>query len=552
MRVLIVDDQAANRVLLSDMVRGFGYQCVTVNSGTDALAAYARFLPDLVLLDVLMPGLSGLQTAPKLKALAGEVHLPIIFITALDEQDTLLACLEAGGDDFISKPFEAVVLEAKLRAHLRTRELSISLSEKNKALAYHSSRVDREHQIVEHIFQNSLTQNYLDYPNLHTYLSPMSMFNGDVLLAAPGPLGNMYILLGDFTGHGLSAAVGALPTSQTFFGLAEQGVSVGEIARAINQRLHRLLPADMFLATLIVELSASGERLTYWNGGIPPAMLLGADRQAWAALQPQHLALGILADKDFDSRVSTLRVSPDDSLLLYTDGLTELPAGDGMLGADGLRELLQSCENMGELTAAVQHLMLGRAQQDDISMAWLRCKPTGLTPQSDNAVPTILPFAVRIKLQIDEIRQQDPVNQIVRAMAHIPGFSSVKSALFTILQEAYSNALEHGLLQLDSDMKATPDGFERYYQLYQERLQALQEGWIELYISFDNRTRQLHIRVTDSGQGFCQSKTALDESEDEGFGRGVQLIRQLTSELQWRDGGRTLECILPLFASSAC
>ncbi|RUO28844.1 hypothetical protein CWE12_11080 [Aliidiomarina sedimenti] len=546
MRVLIVDDQAANRLLLSDMVRGFGYQCLTVNDGADALAVYPRFTPDLVLLDVLMPGLSGLATAPKLKQLAGEVHLPIIFITALDEQETLLQCLEAGGDDFISKPFEPVVLEAKLRAHMRTRELSSSLAEKNKALAYHSSRIEREHQIVEHIFQNSLAHNYLDYPNLHTYLSPMSMFNGDLLLAAPGPLGNIYVLLGDFTGHGLSAAVGALPTSQTFFSLTEQGASVGEIVREINKRLHHLLPTDMFLAALVVELSASGERVSYWNGGIPPAVLLGADQRAWAALQPQHLALGILTDNEFDSRVSSLRVSPDDSLVLYTDGLTELPAEQGMLGVDGVRELLQGCTNMGELTAAVQRLMIGRKQRDDVSMAWLRCRPTGLKPRQDNTTPSGIPFEVKIRLHSEDIQQLDPVNQIVRDLSHIPGFGLVKSQLFTVLQEAYSNALEHGLLQLDSSLKSTPEGFEQYYQLYQERLQALQHGWIEFGIEYCPARRYLKLRVTDSGAGFSHAELVAEEPTDDGFGRGLQLIRQLTSELCWNDNGRTVECILPM------
>ncbi|MCL5050453.1 MAG: fused response regulator/phosphatase, partial [Firmicutes bacterium] len=226
MRVLIVDDLDSNRLLLSDMVSGFGYQCLSVDDGESAIAAMPIFQPDIVLLDVLMPGRNGLDTAPILKDLAAGVHLPIIFITALDDQQTLINCLAAGGDDFISKPFASVVLEAKLRAHYRNRELNMSLAEKNKALAYHSSRVEREHQIVEHIFQNSLARNYLDYPNLHTYLSPMSMFNGDVLLAAPGPLGNMYIFLGDFTGHGLSAAVGALPISQTFFRMADEGAAV--------------------------------------------------------------------------------------------------------------------------------------------------------------------------------------------------------------------------------------------------------------------------------------------------------------------------------------
>lgn len=554
MRVLIVDDLDSNRLLLSQIVSDFGYQCLSVNDGTQAIQAMSQFEPDIVLLDVLMPGLNGIDTAPKLKQIAGEVHLPIIFITALDDQETLLRCLEAGGDDFISKPFASVVLEAKLRAHFRNRELSKSLAEKNRALAYHSSRVEREHQIVEHIFQNSLASNYLDYPHLHTYLSPMSMFNGDLLLAAPGPLGNLYLFLGDFTGHGLSAAVGALPTSQAFFSLAETGASVGEIVREINKRLHDLLPTDMFLAGLLIELSASGGRVSYWNGGIPPGLLIDAEKKLHSVLAPQNLALGILHDDEFDSRVATLKVSHSDSLLLFTDGLVELSEAQGMLGREGLRKLVADADNMAQLTALVQHKLSGRPQRDDVSMAWLRCKPTGLARKGAKATLSPLGFELNLRLDAQDIKCQDPVNQVVRNLAMIEGIANYKSQLFTVLQEVYNNAVEHGLLKLDSELKLSSEGFERYYQLHQQRLQQLEQGWIELHLSYQPKKRSLLIRVSDSGDGFCEvsSRAQADQRAqmESGFGRGLRLVEELTERLEWQDNGRTIECVLPLYPAT--
>lgn len=547
MRVLIVDDQAANRVLLSDMVSGFGYPCLSVDNGLQALAVVDRFRPDIVLLDVLMPGMSGLQTAPELKAGAATAHLPIIFITALDDQKTLLQCLEAGGDDFISKPFEPVVLQAKLRAHFRTRELSQSLVEKNQALAYHASRVEREHQIVEHIFQNSLTQNYLDYPHLQTYLSSLSMFNGDLLLAAPGPLGSMYFLLGDFTGHGLSAAVGALPTSQTFFSMAESGAAVGEISRAVNQRLHQLLPNDMFLAAAILEVSASGERITYWNGGIPPALLLRGDGSVSAELRPQHLALGILGNTQFDSGVSVLRVANDDSLLLYSDGVTELPCDGALLGFDGLARLVQESQSsMALLTQKIQSLMQQHEQRDDITLAWLRCRPTGIRPRPDHSQPSPLSFSILIELDADDIRHQDPVNRLVRDLAHVEGFARFKAQIFTVLQETYNNAVEHGLLALNSALKQGPDGFERYYEEYERRLRSLEQGSIRIRIDYKAKPGTLHIQVTDSGPGWqVQPQPELSNTE-ETFGRGLRLVNELATQMNWSDDGRSIECVLEL------
>lgn len=132
MKVLIVDDQPANQVMLSGLIKRFGHQVTCADNGIEAIDIFASLAPDVVLLDVMMPVMDGFQTAPRLKALSGDVHLPILFITALDDQETLLKCLEAGGDDFISVPFEPVVLQAKLNAHARVRELSYSLKGKMK------------------------------------------------------------------------------------------------------------------------------------------------------------------------------------------------------------------------------------------------------------------------------------------------------------------------------------------------------------------------------------------------------------------------------------
>jgi DNA-binding response OmpR family regulator len=113
-----------------------------------------RLNPGLVLLDVIMPDLNGYEVAPLLKAIAGDIYLPIIFITALEDKASLVRCLEVGGDDFVGKPFDKVILAAKNRAHSRTRLLSKKACEENQQLIYYRNSVEREHGIVEHIFSN--------------------------------------------------------------------------------------------------------------------------------------------------------------------------------------------------------------------------------------------------------------------------------------------------------------------------------------------------------------------------------------------------------------
>ena len=119
----------------------------------------------------MMPVMDGLATAKRLKQLSGDIHLPILFITALDDQKTLLECLDAGGDDFISTPPEPIVLQAKLDAHARVRELSFKLKEKNEVLAYHSNRMEREQNVVSHMLSNALLENELTFDFLHLLVS---------------------------------------------------------------------------------------------------------------------------------------------------------------------------------------------------------------------------------------------------------------------------------------------------------------------------------------------------------------------------------------------
>ena len=132
LKILVVDDQNINRTILTRSLELHGHSVVTAANGQEAIEQYALESPDIVLLDVIMPVMDGFETAPRLKALSPTVYLPIIFLTALDDQNSLRECLEVGGDDFLSKPFDQVILAAKIEAHARTRELSIKTFQQKK------------------------------------------------------------------------------------------------------------------------------------------------------------------------------------------------------------------------------------------------------------------------------------------------------------------------------------------------------------------------------------------------------------------------------------
>ena len=123
-KILAVDDDRVNLRILGGILRGEGYALTEAASGEQAIEAYAKILPDLVLLDVMMPGIDGFETCRQLRQIYGDKCAPVIFITAKSESDDVVEGLGAGGVDYLPKPFQPKEVLARIRSHLQNRILS--------------------------------------------------------------------------------------------------------------------------------------------------------------------------------------------------------------------------------------------------------------------------------------------------------------------------------------------------------------------------------------------------------------------------------------------
>ncbi len=540
MRILIVDDESLNRFLLSHMLEEAGYNdCYEAESGHEALRLAERIKPDLVLLDVVMDDMDGFEVAPKLKQLAGDIYLPIIFITALDDQESLARCLEVGGDDFASKPFDKMILTAKIRAHARTRLLSKKASEQNQELVYYRNAVEREHAIVEHIFKNALTisqsvSHFFDYR-----LAPASSFNGDLFLIEPSPTGGIYFLMGDFTGHGLASAIGALPVTRAFQAMSEKGISVSEMASTINNTLLKLLPGDMFFASVIVEIGNSGTQFNIWHGGMPDMLLVAPDGQIRKRFESMHMALGILEADEFEDDVEHFEGEFGDRLVGYSDGVVELTnAQEKMLGEEALVKWITSQPdiNVQALEQKIDKFRGTAEQLDDITLVSYTCQ--SLDSLKSNHAVCLVPFDITVDLDAELLKTIDPIHELIIMVSSQNGMQGIRSDFSTVLSELYNNALDHGLLQLDSAMKKSTDGFFEYFEARLEKLAQLHDGNISIHVSYEPDSKTLELTVSDSGPGFdvanlCKTK------ETDSFGRGILLVKELCQNVTYTDGGST-------------
>lgn len=133
-RILVVDDEETNVRLLETLLHAEGYATLSAGNGHDALAIAAAETPDLILLDIMMPGMDGFETVARLKADPRTQPVPVIMVTALDDRDAKLRALEAGAEEFLSKPIDRPDLRVRVRNLLRLKEYGDFLADHNRVL----------------------------------------------------------------------------------------------------------------------------------------------------------------------------------------------------------------------------------------------------------------------------------------------------------------------------------------------------------------------------------------------------------------------------------
>jgi len=370
LRILAVDDTPANLVLLEAVLSNAGHSVILAKSGEEAILSYQAARPDLVLMDVMMPGMDGIETTRRIRKLDTTHWVPIIFISALSHRDDMVRGLEAGGDDYLGKPVDILLLLAKINAMQRISALEEKLRKSNALLdAYrHNSEreLDMARELLEHMVKGASTA----LPGVELWLQPAANLGGDLLITQKCSSGVEYLLLADAMGHGLSAAMPLVPLVQVFSGMTRVYKPVHEIVREMNMKLSRLLPVGNFVAVTLISLDRANRKLEIWNGGNPPVLLADRNGNAISRLSPRHVSLGILQDDSFDDSTESFRWSDKSYLVLYSDGLADAVNARGkQFGEEGIISALQCCRSHQCLKVAIAAHLGGQGTTDDISVA---------------------------------------------------------------------------------------------------------------------------------------------------------------------------------------
>lgn len=551
LKILIADDSGPDRMILTSIVRQQGHEVLTAADGEEAVALFQRESPQIVLLDALMPRMDGFEAARQIKALAGEELVPIIFLTSLTEAEALAKCLEAGGDDFLSKPYNRIILQAKIQAFNRMRNMHRTLRHQRDQIAANHERVLHEQRLAKVVFDNVAHQGCLQAPNIRYLLSPLSMFNGDVLLAARKPSGGMHVLLGDFTGHGLPAAIGAMPLAEVFYGMTQKGFPLADMLREINQKLRYILPRGFFCCAGVADIDFHRRDLEIWLGGLPDCYLLR--RGELITLRSNHVPLGVLDGDQFRVNSYKFDLDPGDRLFLWSDGIVEARNAQGeMFGDQRLRQVFDEGHPaealFQELHRRVLEFVGDTERSDDLTMAEVgMIAPEELgadeRPPLSSALQGPRAWEFSYRLAGSALGEFNPLPLLLHVILEVPGIRPHGGQIYTLLAELYSNALEHGILGLPSDLKQNPQGFFRYYEERDRRLRQVEHDWIDFRIRHhpNDSGGVLWVRVEDSGPGF-DYRSALDSAPSARYsGRGIPLLRALCRRLEYFERGNVVE-----------
>jgi len=558
LKVLIADDDITNRLVLQGILSKQGFQYFHAENGQQAVEVFEKEQPDFVFMDIMMPLMDGYEATRRIKAMCQSRFVPVIFLTAMTDEQALYKCVQSGGDDFLTKPYNHILLRARMNALLRIRELYNTIQLQNIKISRHQELMEMEARMAKTLFSNIVHAPALKSDYIKFVLDSMSLFNGDMLLVEFKPSGGIRVLLGDFTGHGLAAATGALPASTVFYEMTKRGYSLTELVKEINSRVKRFLPTGMFLAAGVIDLDLESRTISVWNGGLPDIVLFN-HKGIKHRFSSHHIPLGVVDDMEFDDTVEMLYLDDQDRVCIYSDGITEATnVNQEMFGQPRLDGIFTASHNPDQVFDAIKQALngfrAGSDQNDDVTLAEVcfdidkLSRDLNLLSKVEGASAPAGHWEFKLTLQADVLKSADPLPVVIQAITEIQGLNNRRQQLYTVLAELYSNALEHGLLRLDSSLKITAQGFAEYYQLRQDRLSALEDGKICISVSHQVREGggRLLIRVEDSGLGFDVEarKNCASLKQNQGHsGRGVPLLDSFCESVTYYGQGNIVEAV---------
>ena len=380
-RVLVVDDNEDKRTLLRSILEK-NFTVLEADNGASALVTIGDAVPDVVLLDVLMPELDGFEVCRRMKANPRIADIPVLFVSMLDTDQHGIEGLQLGGEDFITWPVNAAELVARIHARIRSyrplsmlrgvvEEQSRQLEEDRRREAETEFELEQARRVQQRFPTTALPLGR-GLAFAHQY-RPSRMVGGDMFDVMAFDDDEVAIMIADVSGHGLAAALLTSIAKVLFRTGAEQCREPAKLLRWLNRQMSSYLATGEFLTVFLALWDAKSGIFSYAGVGHPPALLLTPTCGSVVRLEASPGVIGVIPDGEFTA--ARVRLSAGNRVICYTDGITEaMNLQERMFGEDGLANaclrwrnetIVQMVENVfHELDA----FLAGASQRDDQAM----------------------------------------------------------------------------------------------------------------------------------------------------------------------------------------
>lgn len=331
--VLAVDDNLLNLKLIEKSLSKEGYRIFSSTNGPDARAIAEKERPDLILLDIEMPGENGFDVIEKLKLNPDTNPIPVLFLTGVSEVDSKLKGFELGAVDYITKPFHPLEVLARVRIHLKLSIATNSLI---------SGQARKLRQITE--AQVSMMPNPKDFPQARfgVFYKALEEAGGDFydILQISEKITGYFVA--DFSGHDIKISYMTASVKALLAQNCTPVYSPAESMKMINDVLVEIMPDGKYLTACYMHLNRTTNKLTIINAGHPPVICLPQDGEPFL-VKTDGDVLGMFNDAHFG--IQTVDAHSGDKFFVYSDGLVE-SAEDQVTWASGADSLIPVLKNM--------------------------------------------------------------------------------------------------------------------------------------------------------------------------------------------------------------
>ena len=333
--ILIVDDTPTNIGVISGALKDT-YKTKIATNGEKALAlASAEEKPDLILLDIVMPGMDGYEVCSRLKSDPATSEIPVIFLTGQTGAEDETRGFEVGAVDYVHKPFSPAVVKARVRSHILLREARAQLAEQLLAL---NNELEMARQIQLSILPHSIPA--LPGLEIAARFLPMTSVAGDFYDFIKVDDKHIGILIADVSGHGLPSALIASMLQVALKGQAHHAAEPAKVLRGLNLALCGKFTQN-FVTAAYIYMDLENHLLRYAGAGHPPVLHWRNSASKTGQVLENGLVLGMVEEAGYEALELTLE--PRDRYVLYTDGVVEAadPARE-LYGTDRFMEFMDS------------------------------------------------------------------------------------------------------------------------------------------------------------------------------------------------------------------